>query len=70
MSTHEEIIAFMANDVYNKRQRLIVAGQARIDVFDDRNAQALEAEYRAAEAEYMAAKAAFARALSADKQAA
>jgi hypothetical protein len=68
--SQEEMMAFMANDLFNKRQRLIKAGQAQVDTFDDRTAKALEAEYRTAEAEYREAKAAFARAMKMDKHAA
>jgi hypothetical protein len=70
IQTHEELIALLANDVFNKRQRLIVASQSNVTVIDDHTAQVLEAEYRAAESEYLEAKAAFARAMKADKRAA
>ncbi len=64
--THEDIMSQLANDLFNKRQRLLKAGQSNLDIFDNHAAQALEAEYRAAEVEYRQAKAAFARAMSAD----
>lgn len=63
-------MAFMANDLFNKRQRLIQASQARIDVFEQRATEALDAEYRAAEAEYAEARAAFARVMKTAKRAA
>ena len=66
----DEMMAFLANDLYNKRQRLIRASRPNIDVFDDRTVQALEEEYQVAESEYAKAKAAFARAMRADKRAA
>lgn len=62
-SPHDDTIASLANDLFHKRQRLIRAGQAATDIFDDRTAKALEEEYRRAEAEYLEAKAVFARAM-------
>lgn len=61
-------MALLANDLFNKRQRLIRASQATQQLFDDRTVQAADAEYRTAEAEYLQAKAAFARAMKAEKQ--
>ncbi len=63
MSPQQELMAAMANDVFNKRQRLIRASQTAIQVVDDHTANTLEAEYRSAQADYQAAKAAFARAM-------
>jgi hypothetical protein len=69
--TREEIMAALANDLFDKRQRLIKAGQSHIvAAIDDRTAKALEAEYKTAESEYLEAKAVFARAMKADKRAA
>lgn len=69
--TQEEIMATLANDLFNKRQRLIRVGQSNVvAAIDERTAQALEAEYKTAESEYLEAKAAFARAMKADKRAA
>jgi hypothetical protein len=69
-SSHDELIASLANDLFHKRQRLIRAGQASVDIFDDRSAKALQEEYRRAETEYLEAKAAFARAMNTAKRAA
>ncbi|MDB5838074.1 MAG: hypothetical protein JWQ23_26 [Herminiimonas sp.] len=66
----EDLMALLANDVFAKRLRLIKAMQDRADVFDERSAHALEAQYRAAEAEYLDAKGVFARAMKADQRAA
>ena len=63
MQTQDEKIAALANDVFNKRQRLIRASQPCVETIDDRTMKALEAEYRAAEMEYLESKAAFARAM-------
>ena len=68
--TQEELLAFLANDLFNKRQRLIRASQPSLGVFDDRTLEAMEAEYRAAEADYRDAKAAFARAMHSEKRSA
>ncbi len=68
MSAQQDILAAMANDLFNKRQRLINASQRGIQVVDDQTANAMEAEYRSAEAEYRAAKAAFARAMKTRQQ--
>ncbi|MGH8810333.1 MAG: hypothetical protein ACREX0_20840 [Noviherbaspirillum sp.] len=68
--SHEEMMAFMANDLFNKRQRLIEVNQQYLQMIDAVAAQALEAEYRIAEAEYLEAKSAFARAMKGDKRAA
>jgi hypothetical protein len=65
--SHEEMMAFMANDLFNKRQRLLKLSQQHVLMSDAIKAQALEAEYRDAEAEYSEAKAAFARAMKASK---
>lgn len=59
----EERIALLANDLFNKRQRLIEASRTTVHLFDNRSAESLEAEYREAESEYLQAKAAFARAM-------
>lgn len=67
--TREEILASLAKDVFNKRQRLLHAGQASAQTPGSEAAQALEAEYRAAELEYAQARAAFARAMKVDKPA-
>ena len=67
--TREEILASLAKDVFNKRQRLLQAGQANAQTPGSEAAQALEAEYCAAELEYAQAKAAFARAMKVDKAA-
>ncbi len=64
-TTREEILAHLANDVFNKRQRLLQASQASAQM--EGGDAALEAEYRAAELEYSQAKAAFARAMKMDK---
>jgi len=64
IQTQDEIIAALANDVFNKRQRLIRAGQPCVETVDDRTMKALEAEYRVAESEYLESKAAFARAMN------
>ncbi|WP_147375784.1 hypothetical protein [Noviherbaspirillum cavernae] len=66
---HEDSMALLANDLYNKRQRLIRASQPGVDIVDAHTARALEAEYRAAESEYTEAKAAFARAMKSEKRA-
>ena len=63
MSPQQDMLAAMANDLFNKRQRLIQASQPAIYAIDDHTANALEAAYRSAEEEYRAAKAAFARAM-------
>jgi len=63
MSPQQEILAAMANDLFNKRQRLIKASQPAVQVIDDHTASVLEAEYRSAEADYQQARAAFARAM-------
>jgi hypothetical protein len=60
----EERMALLANEVFNKRQRLIAASQTIVQLFDNRSAESLEAEYREAESEYLQAKAAFARAMT------
>jgi hypothetical protein len=65
--SHEEMMAFMANDLFNKRQRLMLINQHRLQTVDALAAEALEAEYRSVEAEYLEAKAAFARAMTAAK---
>jgi RecB family endonuclease NucS len=49
---YEENIARLANDLFNKRQRLLKAGQCNINVVDRQTAEALETEYRIAEHEY------------------
>jgi hypothetical protein len=67
--TREEILARLAKDVFNKRQRLLQAVQASAQIQGSDSAPALEAEYRAAEQEYSQAKAAFARAMKTDKPA-
>lgn len=67
--TREEILASLAKDVFNKRQRLLQAVQASAQMQDGDAAPALEAEYRAAEQEYSLARAAFARAMKMDKPA-
>lgn len=67
--TREEILARLAKDVFNKRQRLLQVGQASAQLQDEDAAQMLDAEYQAAELEYSQAKAAFARAMKVDKQA-
>lgn len=67
--TREELLAHLAKDVFNKRQRLLQAGQASVPMPGSEAAQALEAEYRAAELEYAQARAAFARAMKMDKPA-
>jgi hypothetical protein len=59
----EDMMAALANDVFNKRQRLIRASQTNVQLFDNRTAESLDAEYRTAESEYQQAKAAFARAM-------
>lgn len=56
-------MALLANDLFNKRQRLIAASQSTVHLFDTRSAESLDAEYRQAESEYQQAKAAFARAM-------
>lgn len=68
--TREEVLAHLAKDVFNKRQRLLEAVQASTQMPGSDAAQALEAEYRAAEMEYSQAKAVFARAMKVDKPAA
>lgn len=65
--TYEATIAQLANDLFDKRQRLLKAGQSSLDIFDNHTAQALQAEYQEAEQEYRAAKAAFARAMKTSK---
>ncbi|HEV7929581.1 MAG TPA: hypothetical protein VGP12_05545 [Nitrosospira sp.] len=60
----EEMMAVLANDLFNKRQRLIRASQTNVQLFDNRSAETLDAEYRTAESEYQQAKAAFARAMN------
>jgi hypothetical protein len=60
----EERMALLANDLFNKRQRLIAASQTGVQLFDNRSAESLHAEYREAESEYEQAKAAFARAMN------
>jgi len=67
--TREELLAHLAKDVFNKRQRLLQAGQTSAQMPDSEAAQAVEAEYRAAELEYAQARAAFARAMKVDKPA-
>jgi hypothetical protein len=67
--TQDDTMAQLANDLFDKRQRLLKAGQPNVEVVDSHTAQALEAEYRLAELEYRQAKAAFARAMKADKRA-
>lgn len=67
--TREELLAHLAKDVFNKRQRLLQAGQASAHMPGTEAAQALEAEYRSAELEYAQARAAFARAMKMDKPA-
>jgi hypothetical protein len=62
-SAQEEKMALLANDLFNKRQRLIAASQSIVHLFDPRSAESLDAEYRQAESEYQQAKAAFARAM-------
>lgn len=57
-------MASLANDLYNKRQRLIAASQTNVHLFDNRSAESLDKEYREAESEYLAAQAAFARAMN------
>jgi hypothetical protein len=66
--TREEILAHLAKDVFNKRQRLLQAEQASAQMHG--GDAALEAEYRTAELEYSQARAAFARAMKVDKPAA
>ncbi len=66
----EETLALLAKDLFNKRQRLLALSQASIELFDERGAAELEAEYRMAEQEYQQAKAAFARAMKTSAQAA
>ncbi|WP_132260082.1 hypothetical protein [Paucimonas lemoignei] len=67
--TREEMLARLAKDVFNKRQRLLQAVQASAQSQGSDIAPVLEAEYRAAEQEYSQAKAAFARAMKTDKPA-
>lgn len=69
IQTQDEIMAALANDVFNKRLRLIRASQPCLDAIDDRTMKALEAEYRAAETEYRESKAAFARAIKESRRA-
>jgi hypothetical protein len=69
MQTHEEVMVRLANDVFNKRQRLIKVSQSNTTVIDNHTASILEAEYRTAELEYREAKAAFARAMKVDRRA-
>ncbi|MEN3293296.1 MAG: hypothetical protein V7642_2549 [Burkholderiales bacterium] len=59
----EDMMAVLANDLFNKRQRLIKASQTTVQLFDNRSAESLDAEYRTAESEYQQAKATFARAM-------
>ncbi len=66
-STREEVLAFLARDVFNKRQRLLQMSAVSVNTLDSEAAQALESEYHTAELEYRQAKAAFARAMTADK---
>jgi hypothetical protein len=68
IDSQEDPIAFLANDLFNKRQRLIRASQP-IEVFDDRSISALETEYQVAESEYLEAKATFARAITGGRSA-
>lgn len=65
-SMQDEIMAQLANDLFNKRERLLLAGQSSEEVVDEHTAQALEAQYRLAEIEYREAKAVFARAMNAE----
>lgn len=65
--TREEMLARLAHDVFNKRQRLLQAVQASAQSQGSDLTPAVEAEYRAAEQEYSQAKAAFARAMKVDK---
>lgn len=58
-------MALLANDLFNKRQRLIEATHSAVNLFDHRSAELLDREYREAESEYLQAKAAFARAMTA-----
>lgn len=62
----DDTMAQLANDLFNKRQRLLEVGQSSAEVMDDRSALELEAAYRAAEMEYSRAQAAFARAMKGD----
>lgn len=68
INSHEELLALLANDLFNKRQHLIQVSQPVVDAIDERTLQGLEAEYEKAQAEYLEAKAAFARAMKADKR--
>jgi hypothetical protein len=63
MNPIQEKMALLANDLFNKRQRLINVRQANPSMLDERAAQAFETEYRTAELEYAEAKATFARAM-------
>lgn len=64
----EETLAQLANDLFQKRQRLLKAGQPNSELVDSHTAQALEAEYRLAELEYRKAATAFARAMKTNRQ--
>jgi hypothetical protein len=70
MKDQEEMMARLANDLFNKRQRFIAASRLDTHLYDNRSAQALEEEFRTAEAEYNEAKATFARAMKSDRRAA
>jgi hypothetical protein len=70
MKDREDLMAILAKDLFNKRQRLIAASRLDTHLYDNRSAQALEEEFRVAEAEYNEAKAAFARAMKSDRRAA
>lgn len=63
----EDPIAHLANDLFHKRERLIRASRTDVEIFDNRSAQEMEAEYRTAQSEYLQAKAAFARAMKASR---
>jgi hypothetical protein len=70
MKDQEEMMAMLANDLFNKRERFIAASRLDLHLYDNRSAQALEEEFRIAEAEYNEAKAVFARAMKPDPRAA
>jgi hypothetical protein len=65
--SREEMMAFMANDLFAKRQRLLKLNLQHRQMIDVLAAQALETEFQTAEAEYLEAKAVFARAMKSAK---
>lgn len=66
---YADSMALLAQDLFDKRQRLLQISQVGNRPIDAGAAQALEAERRLAQDEYLQAKAVFARAMKADKQA-